>query len=140
MSKKKNYTIVQFETDDFYHYTLDLVLYNMNQKPAIKVTNKKELRKIVKDIQNKKIKPDVAIIDTYIDIDHDDGEKIAQKLREIYPEIKIIGYSIMETSKWADYEIIKSNKDQTKTIVKILEKVLGIDFSWANTPDPEYST
>lgn len=137
MSQKP--VVIQFEADDFYSTTLDLVFYNMNLEPPIKVTNKEELRAIFEKIEKKQLIPDVAIIDTFLEINNDDGKKIAERLKKFSPNTKVIGYSIMETDEWADYSIIKSDRDKSKTIVKILEEALGIKFNYSETDDPEYT-
>lgn len=139
MKDKSKLTIVQFETDDFYQIILDLALRYFGIKPAIKITNRDELREYVSKLPNNPNKPDFAVIDTYISINNEDGQKIAEKLRELCPGIKIIGYSIMETASWADFEIIKSNKDQSKSLVKILENALNEKFEYAKSEDPEYA-
>lgn len=136
MTQSKVYTIVQFETDDFYQNVLDLVLYNFDSEFIfLKVNNKEEAREMVKKIEKGEVKPDIAVVDTFIGINNDDGKKIAQKLREINPKVKIVGYSIMETSEWADTEIIKSHRDQTKTIVKAFEDLLDMEFKYTGEED-----
>jgi hypothetical protein len=139
LKDKKNLTFVQFETDSFYQIVLDLVLLYFGMKPAIKITNRDELREYVGKLQSNPNKPDFAVIDTFIGINNEDGQKIAQKLRELCPGIKIVGYSIMESASWADFEIIKSNKDQSKSLVKILENALNEKFEYAKSEDPEYA-
>jgi hypothetical protein len=130
--------MIQFEADDFYSTTLDLVFYNMNLDGPIKVTNREELRAVFDKIEKKEIVPDIAIIDTFLEINNEDGQKIAERLKKFSPNTKVIGYSIMDTSEWADYSIIKSDRDKTKSIVKIMEEVLGIKFNYSETDDPEY--
>lgn len=131
--------IIQFESDDFYQNTLDLVLYNMGLDSSIKASNREESKGLIQQIETGKLQPDIALIDTYIENDNEDGKKVAERLRKISPKTKIIGYSIMPTAEWADYEIIKSNRDSSKTVVKILEEVLGIKFNYSEAEDPEYS-
>jgi pentatricopeptide repeat protein len=131
-------TILQFETDDFYAYTVDLVLYNMGLDGAIRASNKDEARSLFDKIKGKKIRPDVAVVDTYIGNNNGDGEKIAKMLREEVGQIKIVGYSILETASWADFEVIKSGKSQDKTIIKVLEEILGVEYKHSETKDPEY--
>lgn len=139
MKDKKDILFVQFETDSFYQIVLDLVLLYFGVKPAIKISNIEELKKYVSEVQEgKQAKPDFAVIDTFIGIDNEDGQKIAEKLKEVCPNTKIIGYSIMETSNWADFEVLKSNKDQTKTLVKTLENALQEKFAYSDKDDPEY--
>lgn len=136
---KKEALIIQFDTDSFYHETLELVLYNMGIDPTkkVRVLDKEGVRSTVKDIEAKKIKPDVVIVDTYMGINNEDGSKIAAKIREFSPDIKIVGYAIMETNEWSDYEIIKSNRDAEKTVVKVMEEVLGLEFNSSDQEDPE---
>lgn len=135
MSKK---TIIQFETDDFYFLTLDLVLYNMGLEKVIRAADKDEARKLFDKIKSKKIVPDVAIVDTYIGNNNDDGEKIAKMLKEELSDIIIVGYSIMETSSWADFEVIKSGKEQDKSLITVLEQILETKFNYSEMKDPEY--
>jgi hypothetical protein len=137
MSQKP--VIIQFEADDFYSTTLDLVFYNMNLDPPIKITNREELRAVFEKIEKKQIVPDIAIIDSFLEINNEDGQKIAERLRKFSPTTKIVGYAIMETNDWADYSIIKSDRDKSKTIVKILEEVLGVKFNYSEMDDPEYN-
>lgn len=112
------YTIVHFENDDFYQVVLDLALDWFNFEPSIKVSNKDEARTMIKQIEIGEIKPDYVFVDSYIGIDNEDGSKIAEKVRALSPSTKIVGYAIMETKPWADYEIIKSNRDNQKCLLQ----------------------
>ncbi len=129
--------IFQFETDEFYHYTANLVLFNFGLEPARWIKDRKELREIIEEIVQGRVKPDLAIIDTYIGLGQTDGQRIATKLRELVPGIKVIGYSIIPTDDWADFVAVKSNKDNTKTIVKALEEALDRKFNYSQQADPE---
>lgn len=138
MTKKEAPMVLQFETDDFYQFALDLVLYNMGLKPAEKIGKKVDVKKAIQDIESKKMQPDVVVVDSYMGISNEDGSKIAEKIRDISPSTKIIGYSIMDTD-WADFSIIKSQRDTDRTVVKVLEEALGRKFDSSDLVDPEYS-
>lgn len=136
---KENPVIIQFETDDYYQHILDLVLYNMGLDSAVKVKSIDENKAMFKRIESKNIVPDVVVIDTYMKNDNEDGRKIADRIRQISPNTKIVGYSIMQTNEWADFEIIKTNRDVEKTIIKVLEQVLEREFNYSDQEDPEFT-
>ncbi len=129
--KEKGYSIVHVDTDDFYLSVVDLILYNMGLDSTKKISNKNETRRFVKDLQAGKTHVDIIISDTYIGIDNEDGRKIAEKIREINSNIVVIGYSIMETGKWADHEAIKSLLDRDRSLIQILERVLERKFNYS---------
>ncbi|MBP9758360.1 hypothetical protein KBD45_01585 [Candidatus Dojkabacteria bacterium] len=138
MKEKKDLVFVQFETDEFYQIVLDLVLLYFGIKPALKISNREALKQYINDLQKSQRKPDFVVLDTFIGINNEDGKQIAEKLRQVSPSTKIIGYSIMETNEWADFEVIKSSRDQSKTLVRMLETALNEKFNYSDRVDPEF--
>ncbi len=126
---KKQYSIVMFEPEDFYISAADLILFNCGQKISAKATNRAQAQKIVSDIQTKKLKPDLAIIEAMIENTENEGEQVAKRLKELVPDIKIIAYTILEEQPWADYVAIKSQLDPSKTLIKGLNELLHLDIS-----------
>jgi hypothetical protein len=133
----QNPIIIQFDEDDSYFMVVEMICFNLGLELGPKASSIEESRKIVKDIENKKIKPDIAIIANYLGYDFSDGEKLATKLREIAPEIKIIAFSTDSETNWGDYIAIKSGLDQSKSMVQILCDLTGKSFKKSNIKEME---
>ena len=130
---KKDFCIIQFDPDDYYITVVDLILSVWGLKLCQYAKGYKSIAKIFENIKSKKLpKIDIAIIESYIGRSEKDGFNIATKLREIFPDIRIIGYSTMSTSEWADYEAIKGLKDSQKKITDILAKLTGNEYLLKN--------
>ncbi len=118
--------IIQFETEDFYRAVAGLILYDLGLELNKYAANLKQADELVKQVEDKKLLPDVAIIDTMLDREHNEGEQIAAALKIAAPEIKIVAYTILEDDQpWADYTAVKSNLDPNRTLIKGLEQLLG---------------
>ena len=133
----QNPVILQFDEDDSYLMVVDIICFNLGLTLGPKATSIEESRKIVRDIENKVIKPDIAIIANYLGYDFTDGEKLAVKLREIAPGIKIIAYSTDAETSWGDYLAIKSGLDQSKSLVQILCEITGKEFKGSNIKETD---
>ncbi|KKQ36081.1 MAG: hypothetical protein US52_C0009G0003 [candidate division WS6 bacterium GW2011_GWA2_37_6] len=138
MAQKKNDTlqIIQFDPDDFYITMVNLVLYNMGTELAGSAFDLETSKTLVDKITRKEIKPEIAIIEAHMGKSEYDGDKIAAKLKELVPEIKIIGFSTYETEKWSDIQAMKTLKDTDKSIIKALEGATGLTFENSNVKDP----
>lgn len=132
----KNLQIIQFDPDDFYITMLDLILYNFDIELAGSAHNLETSKALVDKIQQKKLTPDIAIIEAHMGKSEYDGDKIAAKLRELVPDIKIIGFSTYETKEWADIQAIKTLKDPGESIIKTLEELTGQAFEVSNQDEP----
>jgi len=131
---KENPIIIQFDEDDSYFMVLDLICYNMGIKVNAFASNIEETRKIIKDIETKKLQPQIAVIANYLGNDFFDGEKLSKKLKELVPDIKIIAFVTDKETTWGDYQAIKSGLDQSKSLLSILEGLTGKKFIDSNLP------
>lgn len=132
----KDPIIIQFDPDDFYITLVDLVLDHWHISHAGSAFNLETATNLVQKIQQKEIKPNIAIVEAHMGKSEYDGQKIAEKLRELVPDIKIVGYSTYETKQWADMEAIKSLKDNSATIIKTLSEITGLEYEITNSDDP----
>lgn len=133
---KKSPTIILFDPDDFYATMLSLILDNMGLELSAFAHDLDSSKSLVEKIEKKQVKPDIAIIEGFMGKSESDGEKIAQRLKELVPDLKIIGFSTLETKKWADEQAIKTLKDNNETIILALEKLTGEKFQTSNIKDP----
>jgi len=133
----QNPVIIQFDEDDSYFMVVEMICFNMGLEMGPKASSIDESRKLVREIENKKLLPDIAIIASYLGYDFTDGEKLAIKLKEIAPNIKIIAYSTDPETSWGDYLAVKSGLDQSKSLVSILSELTGKTFKTSNIKDTE---
>jgi len=133
---KKDLQIIQFDPDDFYITAIDLILTQLGLGLKGSAYDLETSKRLIDRITKKELLPNVAIIEAHMGKSEFDGEKIAQKLKELIPKIKIIGLSTYETKDWADIQAIKSLKNQEESIVKALEEITGETFEISNMSDP----
>ena len=131
----ENPVIIQFDDDDNYFTVLELIGYNMGFTTAARAQNIEATRKIIAQIEKKEIKPDIAIISNYLGYNFEDGGKLAKKLREIVPDIKIVAYVTDPETTWGDQLALKSGRDQQSNLVHILEAMTGRTFVASNLPE-----
>lgn len=136
ITQNKDISIIQFDPDDFYITFIDLLLDNWKMKLTGYAYNLETSTELIKRIEGKRIKPDVAIIEAHMGKSEYDGQKIAERLKSLVPDIKIIGFSTYETNQWADIEAIKSLKDNKATIISALSEVTGVEYEISNVKDP----
>ncbi len=134
---KKELCVIQFESEDFYRAVADQILYTVGLEITESARNKKQAAQLLEKIQQQKLKPDLAIIDTILETDHSEGEIIATKLRELSPQTKIIAYTIMDDTPWGDYLAIKSNRIPDHTLIRGLSELFALQFIPAGTRDTE---
>ena len=133
----ENPVILQFDDDDNYFTVVDLIGYNMDFKVTAHAQTIDATRKIIAQIESKQIKPDIAIISNFLGNNFDDGGKLAKKLREIAPKIKIIAYVTDLEIDWGDFIAQKGSREQEKTLIAILEKLTGKTFVISNIKEGE---
>lgn len=133
----QNPCILQFDDDDNYFTVTEIIFFNMGLTMEARGQNITETRKIISDIEAKKMKPDIAIIANYLGNDFEDGRKLAKKLKEIAPAVKIIAYVTDSETDWGDYLAIKSGNDQNNSLIKILEELTGKHFETSNIKDSD---
>ncbi len=133
----ENPVILQFDDDDNYFTVVELIGYNMDFKIAARGQSIESTRKIISQIETKQLKPDIAIISNYLGNNFEDGGKLAKKLREIAPGIKIVAYVADPEINWGDYLAIKGSREQEKTLIAILEKITGKTFVISNVKETE---
>lgn len=124
--------IIQFDTDDYYMTVVDLILSVWGIKTAKKIYSMDGADKLVSQIKSGQLKPDIAIVDSYMNRSEVDGENIARFLKTLLPNIKIVGFSTEETKKWADYEAIKGNKKDKTSIIEALTTLLNQEYQFSN--------
>jgi acetolactate synthase small subunit len=129
MNKQTETTIVQFDGEKYYVQVANLILLPANLSVKATAIGRNSAVDMLKQISAGKIKPDIAIVDTLIESNHTEGEKIAQKLRALVPEIKIIAYTLLadEEVPWADVVAVKSQKDPKRTLIEAF-KTVGVDL------------
>jgi len=133
----QNPVIIQFDEDDSYFMVVEMICFNLGLELGPKAQSIDETRKIIRDIEDKKFIPNIAIIANYLGYDFSDGEKLAVKLKEIAPEIKIIAYSTDKETTWGDYLAVKSGLDQSKSLVQILCELTGKEFKTSNIKETD---
>lgn len=136
MPANKKPQIIIFDPDDFYHTTVELILDTWGIELTDKAHNLASSKQIIDKILKKKVKPDIAIVEAHMGKSEFDGDKIAAKLRELVPKIKILGFSTYETDKWADKQAIKSLKDNTSTLILALSDLTGLEYEISNVKEP----
>jgi hypothetical protein len=133
----ENPVILQFDDDDNYFTVLEIIGYNMGFTVAACGQDIDSTRKIIAKIENKQLKPDIAIVSNYLGYNFEDGSKLVKKLREIAPNIKIIAYVTDAEVEWGDYIALKGSREQEKTLIAILEKLTGKTFVISNIKETE---
>jgi hypothetical protein len=129
--------IVQFDSELHYITAVDIILSSVGLKVSDYALGKGQAERLIQKLQAGKEVPELAIIDTLIDRHHQEGSHIAKLLKQLYPEIKIIAYTILAEEKpdWADFHAVKSLRDPSKTIAKALGEALQIDLKQGREPD-----
>ncbi len=124
--------IIIFDPDDFYITMLDLITDQMGLNLVGSAFNLDSSKKLIDKIIRKDIRPDIAIIESHMGKSEYDGQKIADKLRKLIKDIKIIGFSTYKSEHWADREAIKGLKDNAKTIIQVLSNLTGQEYKIDN--------
>jgi len=124
--------ILVFDDDENYSTVLEMVTYNMELEITEYARDIKESRNLIKKIESKSLKPDIAIISPLLGNNFEDGSKLAKKLREISPDIKIIAYTVDKEIEWGDYLAIKGTQDLSQSIISVLEEITKKKFKDTN--------
>jgi hypothetical protein len=124
--------IIQVDDEENYLIIGDLVCYNMGLAIAAKAKNIIEAKEIIARVEAKRLKPDIAIITSMLEVDIDDGKKFAKKLRELVPGVKIIAYTHDPEANWGDKLAIKSSKDAKDSLISALEEYTQHKFKFTN--------
>lgn len=132
--ENKNPVIIQVDDDENYLTIGELVCFNMGLNIAAKARTVNEAKEIIARIVAGRLKPDIAIISSMIEVDLNDGRKLAKKLREIVPGIKIIAYALDKEEDWADVIAVKTTKDSKDSLISALEDLTGHSFKFSNLP------
>lgn len=127
----KDPKIVQFDGDDNYHTILDLVCFKMELDVVEHAWSQGSADKVFEKIAKGEIKPNIAIISSYLYNDHEDGEKILTKLKAQIPDIFIISYSIIPDLEWGDKNAVKGAEGE-KSLISILESISGKKYPLSN--------
>lgn len=132
----ENPIILQFDEDDSYLTVADIICFNLGLTIKATAQSIDATRQLIAQIEKKQLKPDIAIISDYLGYDFEDGVKLAKKLREIAPDIKIIAYVTDPETAWGDFLALKGN-EQENTLTKILAKLTGKTFIASNIKEQE---
>jgi hypothetical protein len=127
-SMKNQKSIVLFDTDPYYRINVELLLDRVGLNLTRAVSNVEESKKLVKDMESGAIKPDVVFMDDYLAQNFNDASRIAEKLKSINKEVKIVHYTIVrdeEQPKWADAVVIKSGLDNNHSFYETLGELIG---------------
>lgn len=91
---------------------------------------------LIKAISAGKFKPDIALIDTLIESNHEEGVKVAEKLKHFAPECKIIAYTTLhdEEIPWADTIAVKGSKTSDTSLIEALKR-LGVNLEKGDAID-----
>ncbi|KXK10128.1 MAG: hypothetical protein QY330_01125 [Candidatus Dojkabacteria bacterium] len=134
---EKNPVIIQFDGEENYHTVVDLICYNMQLEIRRHISNVNQARTLFADIESGKLKPDIAIISSFLEKKHTDGSAVAKKLREVSPDTKIIAYTVIEDEDWHDELAVKSGRNPEKNLIEVLTRLTGKDFNFSNAPTQE---
>lgn len=128
--------IVQFESESYYIQVANMILYPFGFELKASAIGKDKAVNLLQRIGQKEIAPDIAIVETMIDASHDEGEKIAKKLREISPATKIVAYTTIKDEEipWADAVAVKFQRDPSRTLIEAL-KLAGLPVEKGKTQD-----
>jgi len=129
---KESPVIVQFDADENYLTVADLICFNIGLDIAANASTIDAAKKIITRIENKELKPDIAIISSVIQNSFNEGEKLAKKLREVVPGIKIIAYTEIDDEKFGDELAIKSGTNTEVTLISALNKLTKKNFKASN--------
>lgn len=124
--------IVHFDNTEHDVDSMNLILFNWGIELAGKAYNKKSAKALLEDIKSKKIIPDIAIIDAFVSKSETEGEKLAEIIRDINKDVKIIGYSTYETEEWADFSVGKGEFKNDNKITDILGELIGEKYNYDN--------
>lgn len=129
-------TIVQFDSDKYYIQVANLILMQAGLEVSSAALGRGRAVDLLRDIGSQKIKPDVAIVDTLLESNHEEGIKVAEKLRELAPQTKIIAYTTLKDEEvaWADSIAIKGQTDPERTLIEAFKKV-GLNLEKGSTLD-----
>lgn len=130
----KDPVIIQIDDDENYLTIGDLLCYNMGLSISARARTINEAKEIIARIQAGRLKPDIAIISSMIEVDLNDGMKLAKKLRELVPTIKIIAYSLDKEDDWGDIIAVKTTKESKDSLISALEELTGHSFKFSNLP------
>ena len=130
----ENPVIIQIDEDENYLTIGELICFNMGLTISAKAKSIIEAKEIITRIEAKRLKPDIAIISSMIELNLDDGMKLTKKLREIVPEIRIIAYTTDAEANWGDKLALKTSKDSKETLIRALEEYTKHSFKFSNLP------
>ena len=109
----------------------------MDLKLSASAKNIEQARGIIKKIETKELKPDIAIIANYLGNSFEDGSLLAKKLKLICPSIKIIAYVTDPETSWGDMVAIKGSKNATQTLTMALSELTGKSFKLSNIEESQ---
>ncbi len=130
---KKDQVLVQFDFDENYATVVDLICFNLGIDSGKYFRNNADAEKYLMIMSREKNYPDIALISSYLGKGSQDGRNLAEKLRQISPNTKIIAYTADDEADWGDYLAIKSSDGQEHSLIAILSKLTGKEFNFDNS-------
>lgn len=133
-TEKQKEVIIAICEDDHDTDAIDIILYTAGMQLAKKATNQRQVNQLLDKVHAGEIKPTLAIIDTFVEFNHTDGDKIASQLKEMVPGIKIMAHTVLrEDQPWAEYTTYKGTEDKEKNLLAGLQHFIPKDFSLDNS-------
>jgi|PlaIllAssembly_1097288.scaffolds.fasta_scaffold364476_2 lipid A disaccharide synthetase len=133
----KEPVIIQFDEDESFFTVVDLICFNMDLKLAARAKNIEQARHLVKQIETKVLKPDIAIISDYLGNSFDDGMLLTKKIKSLNPQIKVIAYVTDPEIQWGDILAIKGSKSADRTLTMALTELTGKTFKASNITESQ---
>jgi len=125
-----------FDNDRYYSQVVNMILMPAGLTVAAAALGRERAVDLIKAISAGKFVPDIAIIDSLIESNHEEGEKVAAKVKQFAPEVKIIAYTTLkdEPIAWADVIAIKGSKTTETSLIEAFKK-LGVNLEKGETID-----
>lgn len=129
-------TIVMFDSDKYYAQVVNMILMPAELSIAAVALGRERAVDLIRAINTGKFVPDIALIDTLIESNHEEGEKVAAKVKEFAPNVKLIAYTTLkdEPIAWADAIAIKGSKSPEFSVIEAFKK-LGVNLEKGETID-----
>lgn len=133
----KEPVIIQFDEDESFFTVVDLICFNMELKLTARAKNIEQARHLVKQIETKELKPDIAIISDYLGNSFEDGILLTKKIKSLNPQIKVIAYVTDPETQWGDIVAIKGSKSADRTLTMALTELTGKTFKASNIKESQ---
>lgn len=129
-------TIVMFDSDRYYQQVVNMILMPAELSVSACALGRERAVDLIKAVSAGKFNPDIALIDTLLESNHEEGVKVAEKLKQFAPDCKIIAYTTLngEEIPWANAIAIKGSKTSETSLIEALKK-LGVNLEKGDAVD-----